>query len=98
MRIAKKLYVGSDINKGRRSVLLKLRAGKWQPGVYVICPSVSEKDLLDLIPAFMLYRYRNPLIVGLAASRQEAMELCGEILLDVYARTGSYDVRSIFSE
>ena len=73
-----------------------IKSGKAQPGVYVISPAASQNDLLDIIPSFMLRagRYRETEILGIAFTKEEAMELCAQIIMDVYDKTGGFDVKA----
>lgn len=77
----------------------KLDAHKLVLGAYVITLAANGKDMFDMLPAYMLFREENAerLILGLAANKEEAMEVCGKMLEDVYSGTGGYDVRSYFS-
>ena len=95
MKIAEHVFLGTEAAEKKRQILRKLKEKKIQPGVYLICPASSETELLDLIPAWTLYRFAGPdlRIVGLAGSKQEAFEVCGMITEEVYAATGDFRVR-----
>lgn len=74
---------------------------KLQIGVYVVVLSVNGKDLLDLIPAYMLseksYKGRDIQILGLAMGKDDAKELAASMIMDVYRETGGFDVRRFFA-
>ncbi len=74
---------------------------KLQIGVYVVVLSVNGKDLLDLIPAYMLseksYKGRDIRILGLAMGKDDAKELAASMIMDVYRETGGFDVRRFFA-
>lgn len=99
----KYLYLGETAKKHRFSILQKLRLGKVQPGVHVITPASGEKNLLDILPAYVLrqkYYRQQPdlLIVGVGASYQDAVETAGRIVDETYRRTGGFDVETYLRE
>lgn len=99
MRFSSPLFLGETALKKKNKVIKSIKTGKYMSGVYVICPAVCRSDLLDLMPAYMLHaeRYRDALILGIAVSKQEAMEVGGMIISEVYEKTGGFDVRSYFA-
>ena len=99
MEFLKKLYLGESIARKKSRIIRGLNSGKLMPGIYVICLSASDQDLLDLIPSFMLFResVKKRKVVGLAASKQEAYQVCQKIVEDVYDKTGTYDIRSFLA-
>ena len=99
MRFYKDLYVGEKAKKNIRKIRQNIGHGKLQGGVYVITLSACKSDLLDLMPAYMLFaeRYREVLILGVAVSKAEAMEVGRMIIMDVYEKTGSFDVHAYFA-
>lgn len=98
MRFYKDLYVGAAARTKIGSIKKNIRAGKAQPGVYVISLAASENDLLDIIPSYMLHagRYRDMEILGIAFTKEEALQLCAQMIMDVYNRTGAFDVKAYF--
>ena len=97
----RKMYYGDKARKKRTRIMYNIDTHKLQFGVYVLTPAANGTDLIDIIPAFMLnkddYKGRDIVIIGLAASKEEALELGGRIICDVYDKTGGYDIRSYFS-
>ena len=95
----KNLYLGEEAGKKKTKIINQLEKHSISFGVYVITLASNGKDLLDVLPAFMLYRNhaRDRKILGLAITRDEALEVCGKIIFDVYSKTGTYDVRSFFA-
>ena len=84
--------------KKRQKIIRDLEQKKLNFGVFVIILSVNGKDLFDIIPAFLLQKeiYQESPILGVAITKEEAFEVCEQMILDVYNRTGGYDVRSYF--
>ena len=95
----KNLYLGEEAGKKKSKIIHQLEKHSVSFGVYVITLASNGKDLLDVLPAFMLYRghTREREILGIAVTKEEALEVCGKIISDVYSKTGSYDVRSFFA-
>lgn len=97
MRFYKKLYISTALQKKKRQVVRKLKAGKKQPFLYVIALS-EQNDLMEIYHSLLLqqpYYHKNPpYIIGLAESYDSAVSLVQTILMDVYALTGGYDVKA----
>ena len=92
------LYLGSSIRHRHRKIKWKIIHNVGQIRVYVITLASNEKNLLDIIPSWELmqkyYPKRGLFVVGLAGTYDEALELAGRIINDVYRTTGGFDVRS----
>lgn len=100
MKFARKLYVTEGI-KDSKSLRFKLKHGKKWRGLYVIVLSPG-RDELEIYHCGLLRQsyYRNyPLwVVGLAGSREEAFELVGQIVEDIYAKTGQYKIKEYLKQ
>ena len=92
------LYFGEQAAKKRTKIVHDIDQKKISFGTFVIILAVNGKDLLDILPAYMLYKesYQDQVILGVAVTKEEAFEVCEKIICDVYERTGGYDVRSFF--
>lgn len=95
----KNLYVGSEANRKKKKIIRKLDSHSIALGVYVITLASNGRDLFDVLPAYMLYRDKvcDREIIGIAVTKEEALEVCGQIIMDAYIETGEYDVRSFLS-
>lgn len=97
MKWHKDLYTGESILRRRRKVKWKIMHGAGQLRVYVITLASNERNLLDIIPSRELlqkhYPKSNLYVIGLAGNYQEALEVAGRIVSDVYRETGDFDVR-----
>ena len=89
------LYVGEEANRKKNKIINHLDRHKIIFGVYVITLASNGKDLLDVLPAFMLLRENNRdrMILGIAVTKEEAFEVCKQIIMDVFRKTGQYDIR-----
>ena len=93
----KDLYTGESIRGRQKKVKWKIMHNAGQPFVYVLTLASNEENLLDIIPARELLQKHYPkkglYIVGLAGNYEEALELAGCIVSDVYKATGGFNIR-----
>ena len=92
------LYFGEQAAKKRMKLVHDIDQKKISFGTFVIILAVNGKDLFDILPAYMLFKdlYQEQPILGVAITKEEAFEVCENMIRDVYERTGGYDVRSYF--
>lgn len=94
----KRLYASPGLKRKRRSIVRKLKQRKLMPNLYVITLP-KNSDLLEFYQSFLLKQpfYDNkdnmPFIVGIANGYEEAVKLTTDIIMDVYNKTGSFDIR-----
>ena len=97
MRLYERLYAGERAKKHRYKILQSLRHEE-AAGYYVLTPPANGKNLLDMYPAFVLkqpdYKEQDLLILGSAEDFEDAAELAGRIVSEVYEKTGGFDVQS----
>lgn len=101
MRWHERLYMGERAKKRRYPLIQAVRERRrW--GYYVVTTAFGGKNLLELIPASSFsqdfYHERDYLIVGLASDYQDAAELSGKILTEIYQKTGDFDTAAFFSD
>ena len=98
MRWYNRLYVGKMAKKHRRHIIKHIREQKFQPGAYVITPAANGNNILDIYPAVVLlhpeYAEADFLVLGIAASYREALEVVRQIIDDLYRQTGGFDLNS----
>ena len=92
------LYFGEKAAKKRMKIVHDIDQKKISFGTFVIILAVNGKDLFDILPAYMLFKdlYQEQPILGVAITKEEAFEVCENMIRDVYERTGGYDVSSYF--
>lgn len=99
MRFYKKLYISPSLRKKKRQIVWKLKMGKAVPFVYVITLA-EQNDLMNIYQGLILkqpyYRKNSPFVLGIADSHSAALELVQQILMDVYDKTGNYDIRTFY--
>ncbi len=101
MRWCDNLYMGEKAEKKRYQIIRDVRnSGRF--GYYVLTPASSPDNLIDILPALTFSSERcqkeDLLIIGIAADYDEAMELAGKIVANVYNLTGGFDIASYFGE
>lgn len=98
----KHLYIGEKAARRRFAILQGLRSGKVQPEVYVITPPQNGNNVLDIYPSAMLllppYRDQEHLLIGVAVTYWEALEVVRRIVDDMYRTTGGFDWRAFIPD
>ena len=100
MKLCKKLYFGESAQENKKEILSYIKRRKWQFGIYVITLSENEENLLDVYETIQFeqnyYKKKKLWIVGAAVGKKEAFELVGEIINDVFQKTGAFNVKDYF--
>lgn len=96
-----KLYIGKGINKKKNKVIASINNREAIYGVYCITFASHPDNLFDILNAnellFPHYTNTQTRIVGLARGKEEAIELVQDMLMEVYNKTGKFDVRTYFT-
>lgn len=94
------VYVGKKMRNKKTNAVASINGSEVTFGVYCIAFASNPDNLFDIINAnellFPYYRNKETRIVGLAKGKEEAMKLVQTMLMEVYNRTGNFDVRSYF--
>lgn len=92
------LYVGKLMKKEEKRVRRQLDAGKPSTRCFVITLAANGSDYLDILSTDYLAQKalleRLPMIVGLAGTKQEALELVMQILQDCLRDSHEADIRA----
>lgn len=101
MRWFHHLYVGDKAKKKRFRIIQGIRQGRLYPGAYVITPALNGNNILDIYPSASLlhpyYRDKDLLVLGIAADYWEALEVAGQIVDEMYRKTGEFDLQTLIS-
>lgn len=93
----KYLYVSENIAHRKTKIKWKIHHNVGQINIYVITLASGPHNLLEIISASVLMQRAYPkqdlFIVGLAKYEDEARDLAARIIMDVYEKTGNFDVR-----
>ncbi len=99
MRFCRNLWVGGSIRDPEK-VKWKLKHNAGQFSVYVIALAAAEGDQLDIIHCGYLkqrcFDTDDMFVVGLASSRQEAVEIVASLAGKVVRETGDADLKGYF--
>ena len=93
-------YAGESIARKKEKVKWKIIHRAGQVDVYVITLSSNPENLMDIIPSWQLmqkyYRSQDMLVIGVDRGYENAMELAGRIVSDVFQKTGNLNIREYF--
>ena len=100
IRWYRSLYLGEKAGM-QKNIWKKLQGGLHSRLHLLVLPS-NEANLLDILPQSVLMQEhykRFPLyVVGAAWTKDEAMELAGKIITEVYGATGKTDVAAYLGD
>ncbi len=93
------LYFDEENAKKKARLLRRLEKGKPEPNVYVLAlPDSRDRNILDIFNSLELmqphYKGRKKYIVGIARSKQAAVELAADIVGEMYSASGDFDLRA----
>lgn len=93
------LYFDEENAKKKARLLRRLEKGKSEPNVYVLAlPDSRDRNILDIFNSLELmqphYKGRKKYIVGIARSKQAAVELAADIVGEMYGASGGFDLRA----
>lgn len=93
------LYFDEENAKKKARLLRRLEKGKPEPNVYVLAlPDTRDRNILDIFNSLELmqphYKGRKKYIVGIARSKQAAVELAADIVGEMYGASGGFDLRA----
>ena len=96
------LYVGEEAAKKRYAVIQKIRRGEKSRLVYVIMPPSGGNNILDIYQAAEFfhphYQERDPLVLGVALGYEEALEVAGKIVGEMYRTTGGFSLETFLAQ
>ena len=96
----REFYAGESIARKKGKIKWKICHNAGQLDIYVITLSSNPQNLLDIIPSWEIMQKYYPqadlLVVGIDKGYDNALELAGRIVMDVYDRTGDFHVRDYF--
>lgn len=96
-----RLYVGDRMKKKKDKAILSINHSEITSDVYCIAFASHPGNLFDILNAnellFPHYKRSKIHIVGLAKGKEEAIDLVRDMLMEVYHKTGAFDVRSYFT-
>ena len=103
MRWYRNLYMGPNAALYVEKVRRRAAQGKMMPVIYYLTLPTVPGNLLDIFHNALLseklFASRQcQKIVGVAEGKQEALRLVSDMILEMYEKTGKFDVSSFFRE
>lgn len=102
MEFYKNLYTGESLKGKQESIVKKLKMGKIQFSCYLIVIPNNPSNQLECYDSILLMQKRwieKPvLVVGVASSYIESLEVIKQITEDTYLRYGDADLRRYILE
>ncbi|MBR5376856.1 MAG: hypothetical protein IK139_06205 [Lachnospiraceae bacterium] len=98
MKFIDRPYFGERVKRKGSRLIKKIRKGSLFTGAYVVCLPESRTSPVEYFSARLLrqdyYKRHEPVVIGIAADEDEAMEVTACIIKDCIEKTGSLDLRS----
>ena len=93
----KKLYIGENAKKDATKAKRRLDHGKLQMDMFLVTYATNPENLFDIIGTEQLVQkamYRRcPMVIGLASSKGEALQIVQQIVEATYAKQNDVNVR-----
>ena len=99
-----KLRYGGRMREGflSKRIRKRLSKGKAVIGVYLVALTSNRDNLIDIIDVkeliFPYYKRQRIDVIGMAYSKDAALELTRDIIQDMYLETGGFDIRGYYGE
>lgn len=94
------LYLDEKAEKKIKKLKRKIEDGKLNFNLYCVCLATNPDNILDIMNTNeLLFRHYSNMtvsIVGLAYSRDGAIELVERIALDIYEQTDDFNAKEFF--
>jgi len=98
---ASRLYVGDKMEKKKEKVIASINNKEATFGVYCIAFASHPSNLFDIMEVNQLlfphYQKSEIQIIGLAKGKEEAIIMVKDMLMEVYNKTGEFNVRTYFT-
>jgi len=96
MKLFRAMWLAESLDSERQKLIRRAEKGRFSSGVYAVALPEHGDDILEILPGIELnepyYRRSQQMILGLAASKDEAVELSGGIIARVLKETGTLNV------
>lgn len=97
MVLYENLYVADSLQKNKDKIIEMIKKGKPKLRLYVVALAFNPVNLLEIIYYNELlqpyYKEQEIHIIGIASSKEEAMDMVKTIIASVYHNTQTFDVR-----
>ena len=97
MKFIENLYLGEIAREKEKKIRKKLKKGSLLTGAYVLCLPEDSSEPVEFYYAGLLkqeyFKRHEPLIIGIAANEDEAVEVVSDMVKDCLLKTGSLNLR-----
>ena len=89
-------YIGESLQHNKDKIIRRMKKGKVVLRLFCVTLPLGSHGILEIYPYYELqqkwFKEQNPMVIGLARRREEAFLLIQDIIGEVYANTGGFDV------
>ena len=94
------LHVKKLSGKKAEKIIRRISQNHFEKDAWLIVLPFGEHNLFDIYPAYVFLQKEFPSyradVIGLAKSREHAVELAAELVQEVYQATGGFDTRTYY--
>ena len=91
------LYIGNCLQHNRDKIIRRIKKGKVVLRLFCVTLPLGSYGILEIYPYYELqqrwFQEQNPIVIGVAKTREEAFLLVQDIVGEVYKKTGGFDVK-----
>lgn len=102
MKFYENLYLSERYQSKKEELIQKMKEGKYPISAYVLVMIWEGSNQMEFFPVALLYqgyiKTDTMYVVGIADSYMGAVYIVEDIAKEVYARTGSVDIRTFFAK
>lgn len=96
------MFIGKRCRTRYKSLQRRISDGRAHPGVYLLVLPQSEHAVLEIIPSLLLlqkyYPGENLRIIGMGATRGEALSLAEQIIAASFTLRGDADIEAYMGQ
>ncbi len=98
MRFLGSLYLGEKARETAEQVMDDVRSGRYVKDLYVLIEPLSDANQIEVLQAYYLrqryYQEKDPMILGVAKGKSEALDLVLQMTQEALDRFGRPDLRA----
>ena len=98
MRFLSSLYLGEKARETEEQVMDDVRSGRYVKDLYVLIEPLSDANQIEVLQAYYLrqryYQEKDPMILGVAKGKSEALDLVLQMTQEALDRFGRPDLRA----
>ena len=98
MRFLNTLYIGETARAKAEQIMDDVRSGRYVKDIYVLIEPLSDGNQIEVLQSYYLrqryYQEMDPMILGIAKGKSEALELVRQLTEEALNRFGRPDLRA----